>query len=185
MQNKPNLLNTQMSVTSAITMNYEQLTMNYANKNKPNSKPIKANTNPKQTQFPKGYNWCKVCIYKGLWRKMRIGAMKKQSQNKPNQTQPVVSLPVVSLPALSLVEVSNQSKGSNLFQKGHLCWYQGRKEWKWGKWSNLNKKLKKLKNSCRKCLQESFPGFIIVVVVKALVLFFFNILVSVSQLWFS
>ncbi len=36
---------------------------------------------------------------------MRIGAMKKQSQNKPNQTQPVVSKvepPVVSLPALSL-----------------------------------------------------------------------------------
>ncbi len=32
-----------MNVTSAITMNYEQLTMNYANKNKPNSKPIKAN----------------------------------------------------------------------------------------------------------------------------------------------
>ena len=42
--------------------------------------------------------------------------------------------------------------------------------------------LKKLKNSCRKCLQESFPGFIIVVVVKALVLFFFNILVLMSQL---
>ena len=33
-----------MNATSAITMNYEQLTMNYANKNKPN-------TNPKQTQF--------------------------------------------------------------------------------------------------------------------------------------
>jgi hypothetical protein len=31
-------------------MNYEQLTINYANKNKANSKPIKANTNPKQTQ---------------------------------------------------------------------------------------------------------------------------------------
>ncbi len=40
-----------------------------------------------------------------------------QSQYKPNQTQPVVSLPALSLPALSLVEVSNQSKGSNLFQK--------------------------------------------------------------------
>ncbi len=29
-----------MNASSAITMNYEQLTMNYANKNKPNSKPI-------------------------------------------------------------------------------------------------------------------------------------------------
>jgi len=36
MQNKPNLLNAQMNVRSSITMNYEQLTMNYANKNKPN-----------------------------------------------------------------------------------------------------------------------------------------------------
>ena len=45
MQNKPNLLNAQMNVSSAITMNYEQLTMNYANKNK-----------PKQSQLPKGQN---------------------------------------------------------------------------------------------------------------------------------
>ena len=29
-----------MNVSPAITMNYEQLTTNYANKNKPNSKPI-------------------------------------------------------------------------------------------------------------------------------------------------
>jgi len=48
--------------------------------------------------------------------------MKKQTQYKPNQTQfvvskvepPVVSLPVLSLPVVSL---SNQSKGSNLFQR--------------------------------------------------------------------
>jgi len=42
-------------------MNYEQLTMNYANKNKPNlvrhslgeggSKPIQSQSNPKQTQM--------------------------------------------------------------------------------------------------------------------------------------
>ncbi len=55
MQNKANLLNAQMNVTSAITMNYEQLTMNYANKNKANTKPIqsqyKPNTNPIQTQY--------------------------------------------------------------------------------------------------------------------------------------
>ena len=56
MQNKPNLLNARMNVSSAITMNYEQLTMNYANKNKPNSKPIKPKTNPKQTQFQRQKN---------------------------------------------------------------------------------------------------------------------------------
>ena len=43
MQNKANLRKAQMNASSAITMNYEQLTMNYANKNKPNSKPIKPN----------------------------------------------------------------------------------------------------------------------------------------------
>ncbi len=46
MQNKANLLNTQMNLSSAITMNYEQLTMNYANKNKPNQTQYKPKTNP-------------------------------------------------------------------------------------------------------------------------------------------
>ena len=36
MQNKPNFRKAKMNASSAITMNYEQLTMNYANKNKPN-----------------------------------------------------------------------------------------------------------------------------------------------------
>jgi hypothetical protein len=36
MQNKPNLLDAQMNITSVKTMNYEQITMNNANKNKPN-----------------------------------------------------------------------------------------------------------------------------------------------------
>jgi hypothetical protein len=36
MQNKPNLLNAQMNLTSVKTMNYEQKTMNNANKNKAN-----------------------------------------------------------------------------------------------------------------------------------------------------
>ncbi len=43
MQNKPNFQKAKMNVSSAITMNYEQLTMNYANKNK-----------PKQSQFARG-----------------------------------------------------------------------------------------------------------------------------------
>jgi len=36
MQNKPNLLDAQMNLSSVKTMNYEQITMNNANKNKPN-----------------------------------------------------------------------------------------------------------------------------------------------------
>jgi len=46
MQNKPNFLDAQMNVRSAITMNYERLTMNYANKNKANTKPIQSQSNP-------------------------------------------------------------------------------------------------------------------------------------------
>ncbi|MHC4587691.1 MAG: hypothetical protein ACYS3N_24485 [Planctomycetota bacterium] len=53
--NKPNFLDNQMNVSSFITMNYEQQTMNYEIKNKPNSNPIqsqyKPNTKPIQTQF--------------------------------------------------------------------------------------------------------------------------------------
>ncbi len=51
MQNKPNFRKAEMNINPVKTMNYEQLTMNYANKNKPNSKPIKPKTNPIQTQF--------------------------------------------------------------------------------------------------------------------------------------
>jgi len=46
MQNKPNLLNAQMNATSVETMNYEQITMNNANKNKPNPNPIRTQSNP-------------------------------------------------------------------------------------------------------------------------------------------
>jgi hypothetical protein len=50
MQNKPNLLNTQMSVSSALAKTYENNLCSRLLENKPNTKPIKANTNPKQTQ---------------------------------------------------------------------------------------------------------------------------------------
>jgi len=40
MQNKPNLLDAQMNVSSVETMNYEQTTMNNANKNKAKTNPI-------------------------------------------------------------------------------------------------------------------------------------------------
>ncbi len=48
-QNKPNLLNAQMNVNTVITMNYEQITLNNANKNKPNSNPI---SNPAFCRLP-------------------------------------------------------------------------------------------------------------------------------------
>ncbi len=57
MQNKANLPNTQMTVTSAKTIDYEQITMNNANKNKPNSNPIQS-----QSQFAK-IGWFYVGYY--------------------------------------------------------------------------------------------------------------------------
>jgi|GEM_PF-5831300 len=60
MQNKPNFRKSQMNVNTVITMNYEQRTMNYEIKNKPNSKPIqsqfKPNTKPIQTQYKANTN---------------------------------------------------------------------------------------------------------------------------------
>ena len=58
MQNKPNLPDAQMKVSSVLTKDYENKSNWKLGENKPNSKPIKANqsqykanTNPKQTQF--------------------------------------------------------------------------------------------------------------------------------------
>jgi len=46
MQNKANLLDAQMNVRSAITMDYVNLHLRRRFKNKANSKPIKPNTKP-------------------------------------------------------------------------------------------------------------------------------------------
>jgi hypothetical protein len=48
------------------------------------SKPIKAKTNPIQTQLLQRPKMMQSEYLQGIKRKMRIGAIKKQSQNKPN-----------------------------------------------------------------------------------------------------
>ncbi|MBA7669086.1 hypothetical protein ES703_77214 [subsurface metagenome] len=73
MQNKANLPDTQMNITSVITMNYEQLTMNYANKNKPNSKPICQRAKLMQSVY--------------LQRIMKKNADRGYEKTKPKQTQ--------------------------------------------------------------------------------------------------
>ncbi len=78
MQNKPNLLNSQMNITSFITKYYENVRLYRCGENKPNSKPIKAN----QTQYKPNMN-------------------PKQTQNEPNQTQFLQFLPVLTLPILT------------------------------------------------------------------------------------
>jgi len=51
MQNKANLLDAQMNVNLVYTKDYENIANWKLGENKPNSKPIKANTKPIQTQF--------------------------------------------------------------------------------------------------------------------------------------
>ncbi len=51
MQNKANLLDTQMNVNSSITKDYENISDWTLGENKPNTKPIKANTKPIQSQY--------------------------------------------------------------------------------------------------------------------------------------
>ena len=53
-ENKPNSPIVQLNVSIFITMNYAIFTSLTKVKNKPNSNPIKAKTNPNQTQFTKG-----------------------------------------------------------------------------------------------------------------------------------
>jgi len=89
MQNKANLLDAQMNVSSVRTTNYEQITMNNANKKqtqyKPNFRNAQMNVSsvltkyyenetafrlrenkPNQTQFPKSQNEIKLLFNKGL-----------------------------------------------------------------------------------------------------------------------
>jgi hypothetical protein len=56
MQNKPNFLDEQMNLSSFITMDYEQRTMNYEIKTKPKQTQYKANTNPIQSQYEPNTN---------------------------------------------------------------------------------------------------------------------------------
>jgi len=66
MQNKPNLLDAQMNVSSVLTKDYENKSNWKLGENKANTKPIKPNTKPKQTQFPKSQNERKLICHKGL-----------------------------------------------------------------------------------------------------------------------
>ncbi len=66
--NKPNLLDGQMNVSSFITTNYEQRTMNYEIKTnpiqsqfKPNTKPIQTQNKPNTKPNKPNFRWKKCC----------------------------------------------------------------------------------------------------------------------------
>ncbi|MHC4171845.1 MAG: hypothetical protein ACYTBX_19730 [Planctomycetota bacterium] len=69
-----------MNVNSFITKDYRNNDTFADQKNKPNSKPNKAN-------LPEGKIDAKCVFTKDYEEKCGIGAMKKQSQFKPNQSQ--------------------------------------------------------------------------------------------------
>ncbi len=73
MQNEPNFRKSQMNVTKVLTKDYE---------NKPNW--TLGENEPKQTQFPKSTNECKLTYNKGLQKKRRFRSPKKQTQFKAN-----------------------------------------------------------------------------------------------------
>ena len=68
MQNKPNLLDSQMNANKVLTKDYANILPRPTRKNKPNSNPIQTQLSPKQSQFKPNMD-------------------PKQTQSNPNQTQ--------------------------------------------------------------------------------------------------
>ena len=83
MQNKPNFLESQMNVSPVITKDYEKNTLGELGKNKPNSNPIKANTEPIKPNFRKAKMNTTACIT----RPYEVLPPRPRREYKPNQTQ--------------------------------------------------------------------------------------------------
>ena len=81
MQNKPNFKKTQMNVNTFITTSYEQRTMNYELKNKPNSNPNKPNSNPISAQ-----KMPKLIQNKPNYRKTKMNENLFAEKNHKNET---------------------------------------------------------------------------------------------------
>jgi hypothetical protein len=102
MQNKPNLLDAQMNVTSYMKSEYEELDTWLSGKNKAKQSQNK----PKQSQYKPNSRNAKMKLNFYSTKDYENERLCRCGQNKPNQTQPAVSLPVLSL-----------SKGSNPISK--------------------------------------------------------------------
>ena len=73
MQNEPNFQNDKMNVSTVILMSYERKTINYANKNKAKTKPIK----PNLSRNPMNISSVKAVAYEN---EPRFLAQKSQTQ---------------------------------------------------------------------------------------------------------
>jgi len=85
MQNKPNLLDAQINVTSFYTVNYENKRLCRCGENKANQSQYKPNTKPIQTQFPKSQ---KMNVTSILTKDYENETTFRLRQNKPN-TNPI------------------------------------------------------------------------------------------------
>ncbi len=101
MQNKPNLLNAQMNVSSVLTKDYENKPIGNLAKTNPIQTQYKPNTKPIQSQYKPNFRKAKMNITSILTKDYENETAFALRQNKPNQTQLVVSL-------------------SNLFQTGYI-----------------------------------------------------------------
>ena len=111
MQNKANFQNDKMNVSTVISTNYKQKTINYANKNKAKTKPIKPNlleipmnvssvksvaykneppflAQKSQSQFSKqpkmNINYYYTKVYEPRTMNYELNNKPKRTQNKPN-----------------------------------------------------------------------------------------------------
>ena len=83
MQNKANFGNDKMDINTIVTMCYVNFRHWLRRKNKANSNPIKAKTNPIQSQFPKGQKLMKSLYLQRIMKNMRLWAKKNKAKTNP------------------------------------------------------------------------------------------------------
>jgi len=108
MQNKPNLLDTQMNVTSLITVDYENKSNWKLGKNKPNTNPIKPN-------FRKAKMFLNFYSTKDYENKPRLRTPQKQTQFIPTEGGSNPISPKIRKPLDSCFRRNDIFKVSQLF----------------------------------------------------------------------
>ncbi len=83
MQNKPNLLDAQMNVTSALTKDYENKPLYGHGQNKPNQTQLNPISNPIEPNLPKCRNKRNLSPNKGLRKSATLRTRPKQTQSNP------------------------------------------------------------------------------------------------------
>jgi len=85
MQNKPNLPDAQMNITSVKTMNYEQITMNNANKNKPKqTQPVVSLPAVPVLSLPKGARSNRRTYFRNV--QMAVNLVKTRNYSNEQRT---------------------------------------------------------------------------------------------------